>query len=63
MNTEKTPVNGYFGEFGGRYVPEVLLPAIDETQKIWDEVKNDDSFWEEYLYHAKTFIGRPSPLY
>jgi len=63
MKTEKTPVNGYFGEFGGKYVPEVLLPAINETQKIWDEVKNDDSFWEEYLYHAKTFIGRPSPLY
>lgn len=58
-----TPKNGYFGEFGGRYVPEVLLPAIDEAQRVWDEAKNDETFWEEFLYHAKTFIGRPSPLY
>ncbi len=56
-------VNGYFGDFGGAYVPEVLLPAIEETQNVWDEVKNDNSFWKEYLHHAKTFIGRPSPLY
>ncbi len=55
--------SGYFGEFGGAYVPEVLLPAIEETQKIWEEVKNDDAFWAEYLQYAKTFIGRPSPLY
>ena len=53
----------YFGEFGGAYVPEVLLPAIEETQTVWNSVKNDDTFWDEYLYHAKTFIGRPSPLY
>ncbi|HID92354.1 TPA: tryptophan synthase subunit beta [Candidatus Gracilibacteria bacterium] len=55
--------SGYFGDFGGAYVPEVLLPAIEETQKVWDEVKNDDAFWAEYLHYAKIFIGRPSPLY
>lgn len=55
--------NGYFGDFGGRYVPEVLLPAIEQTQKIWDESKNDSTFWDEFLHYAKTYIGRPSPLY
>ncbi len=58
-----SPKNGYFGKFGGRYVPEVLLPAIEEAQRVWDEAKNNDNFWKEFLYHAKTFIGRPSPLY
>jgi tryptophan synthase beta chain len=55
--------NGYFGDFGGAYIPEVLLPAIEETKKVWNSVKNDKSFWDEYLYYAKSYIGRPSPLY
>jgi tryptophan synthase beta chain len=53
----------YFGSFGGRYVPEVLIPAIEETEKVWELVKNDELFWNEYLHYAKTYIGRPSPLY
>lgn len=55
--------DGYFGEFGGKYVPEVLLPAIEQTQNAWDSVKNDQSFWDEYHHLAKTYIGRPSALY
>jgi tryptophan synthase beta chain len=54
---------GYFGDFGGRYVPEVLLPAIEETEKTWNIAKNDQAFWNEFLHFAKTYIGRPSPLY
>lgn len=55
--------NRYFGDFGGRYVPEVLLPAVEEAEKVWNDAKNDQSFWDEFLYYAKTFVGRPSPLY
>ncbi|MEI7511092.1 MAG: tryptophan synthase subunit beta [Candidatus Peregrinibacteria bacterium] len=58
-----TPQNGYFGDFGGRYVPEVLLPAIEATEKAWNKAKNDPEFWKEFEHLAKTYIGRPSALY
>ena len=58
-----TDFDGHFGEFGGRFSPEVLLPALEETERVWNEVKNDDEFWKEFNHYAQTYIGRPSPLY
>ncbi len=54
---------GHFGIFGGRYVAETLMPLILTVGDAWKEAKNDPSFWKEFEYLAKYYIGRPSPLY
>ncbi|MDI6827059.1 MAG: tryptophan synthase subunit beta [Armatimonadota bacterium] len=54
---------GHFGEFGGRFVPETLIPALDELTKVYEEAKNDPSFQEELDYYLRNYIGRPTPLY
>ncbi len=54
---------GHFGVFGGRYVAETLMPLILNVGEAWKEAKNDSSFWKEFEYLAKYYIGRPSPLY
>jgi tryptophan synthase beta chain len=54
--------NGYFGEFGGRYVPEILLPALIELETMFNELRDDPSFWQEYLTLTQEFSGRPTPL-
>ena len=54
---------GYFGEFGGRYVPEVLIAALDELEREMGAAFADPAFWEEYHQLLRDFVGRPSPLY
>jgi tryptophan synthase beta chain len=54
---------GKFGEFGGAYVAETLMPAVLELQKAYLEVKKDKKFQEEFNYYLQHFVGRPSPLY
>jgi tryptophan synthase beta chain len=53
---------GYFGEFGGRYVPETLVPALDELIKAYDEAIHDPKFMAELAYLQATYVGRPTPL-
>ncbi|MBI2022450.1 tryptophan synthase subunit beta, partial [Candidatus Daviesbacteria bacterium] len=53
---------GYFGKYGGRFVPEMLIPALEELEKAYEEAKNDKSFQEEFEYLLKTFAGRTTPL-
>ena len=60
---EKPDVRGYFGEFGGRYVPEILLPAVEELRSAWSALREDPAFWEELRVEHATYIGRPTPLY
>ena len=55
--------NGKFGEFGGRFVSEILMPAVLELEEHYKKVKNDQSFWDEFNYYLKYYAGRPSPLY
>lgn len=52
----------YFGDFGGRFVPEALIPALDEFEKAYNHYKNDPSFQEEFANLLKDFVGRPSAL-
>jgi tryptophan synthase beta chain len=60
----KTPdARGYFGDFGGRYVPEVLVAALDALARAVDDAFDDASFWDEYHAVLRDFVGRPSPLY
>ena len=59
----KPDARGYFGEFGGRYVPEVLVAALEELEAAVDAAFADDAFWAEYHAVLRDFVGRPSPLY
>ena len=54
---------GRFGQFGGRFVSETLMPLILDLQAEYEKAKTDDSFWEEMDYLWKHYVGRPSPLY
>jgi tryptophan synthase beta chain len=54
---------GHFGIFGGRYVAETLMPLILEVEKAYTLASNDSKFWEDFHYHMKHYVGRPSPLY
>ena len=64
-NTYKSYPNdkGYFGQFGGRYVSETLMPLILEVEKEYEKIKSDDNFINEFNYYLKTYVGRPSPLF
>ena len=52
-----------FGEFGGMYVPETLVPPLMELEKAYRKVKKDESFWEEFDFYLRNYAGRPTPLY
>lgn len=54
---------GYFGKYGGRFVPETLVPALDELEKAYANAKKDREFGKELVHLQKTYIGRPTPLY
>jgi len=54
---------GYFGSFGGRFVPETLMYALEELEEEYRKVKEDPSFWQEFEYYLREFAGRPTPLY
>ena len=53
---------GRFGAFGGRYAPEVLIPALEELASAWEELRVDAAFREELGTLARDFVGRPTPL-
>ena len=54
---------GYYGDFGGAYIPEMLLHNIDELKENYIKIMNDDSFQQEFNQLLKDYVGRPSPLY
>jgi len=54
---------GYFGPYGGRFVPETLMPALEELEEAYSSVKGDPEFHRELAYYLQHYVGRPSPLY
>jgi tryptophan synthase beta chain len=54
---------GYFGQFGGKFVPETLMPALDELETAYEQVKRDRSFWHEFDLLSRDYAGRPTPVY
>ncbi|TFH66756.1 MAG: tryptophan synthase subunit beta, partial [Gemmatimonadales bacterium] len=54
---------GHFGQFGGKFVPETLMPVLMELEKAYQEYKNDREFKEEFAYYLREYVGRPNPLY
>jgi tryptophan synthase beta chain len=59
----KPDSRGYFGSFGGRFVPEVLVGALAQLELAVEEAFADPEFWAEYDATLRDFVGRPSPLY
>lgn len=54
---------GYFGIFGGKYLPETLMPALEELEQQYLKIKNDGDFKRQLLYYLTEYAGRPTPLY
>jgi len=54
---------GYYGKYGGKFVPETLIPALEELEKGFQKVKHDKHFKKELDYLLKHYAGRPTPLY
>jgi len=55
-------MKGHFGKYGGRYVPEMLIPALEDLESEYEKARKDKSFQKEFRYYLKTFSGRPTPL-
>ncbi|WP_212006440.1 tryptophan synthase subunit beta [Chitinophaga sp. HK235] len=55
--------NGYYGRFGGAYIPEMLFPNVDELQRRYMEILSDPSFQQEFEALLQDYVGRPSPLF
>ncbi len=62
-NNYRVNQNGYYGDFGGAYIPEMLYPNIEELKNKYLQIINEPSFQEEYQDLLKNYVGRPSPLY
>jgi len=54
---------GYFGKFGGRYVPETLMTALHELEKVYLSMRDDPEFKKTFDFYLREYAGRPSPLY
>jgi tryptophan synthase beta chain len=63
MTTTHAPPAGRFGRFGGRYVPETLVPALDELERSFSAAWEDASFRRELALLLRDYVGRPTPLY
>ena len=63
MSTINPDRMGHFGEYGGRYVSETLMPALIELEAAYERFKNDPDFLHELNHYLKEYVGRESPLY
>lgn len=54
---------GYFGPYGGRFVPETLVPLILELEKVYKKILKDSAFWKEWKALLQEYAGRPTSLY
>ena len=63
MKTFHVDADGYYGNFGGAYIPEILHRCVEELQKNYLEVLESESFKREYDELLRNYVGRPSPLY
>lgn len=63
MKTYQINENGYYGEFGGAYIPEALARCVNELKSAYQQVLEDESFKQEYDQLLRDYVGRPTPLY
>ncbi|EAQ31659.1 tryptophan synthase subunit beta [Idiomarina baltica] len=55
-------LSAYFGDFGGQFVPEILLPALEQLEKAFIDAQQDEAFQQEFRGLLKNYLGRPTPL-
>jgi tryptophan synthase beta chain len=63
MKKYNFPFNGKFGDFGGKYIPETLVPAIEELEESYKKFTNDSNFKKELKNYLENYAGRPTPIY
>ena len=63
MKKYKFPFNGKFGNFGGKYIPETLVPAIEELEESYKKFRKDLDFQKELKDYLENYAGRPTPIY
>jgi tryptophan synthase beta chain len=63
MKLSNYPVDGKYGKYGGRFVPEVLMEAITELEYAYEKARKDPTFRKQLDYYLSEFVGRPTPLY
>ncbi|MDT8397850.1 MAG: tryptophan synthase subunit beta [Pseudomonadales bacterium] len=63
MDFEGPDEHGHFGPYGGIFVGETLMPALEELTRVYRKMKQDKAFWAEFDYDLAHYVGRPSPLY
>ena len=63
LRYDQPDLQGHFGQFGGIYVAETLMPALDELRAEYEKAKVDPAFMAEYEHELKHYVGRPSPIY
>ena len=66
MHTQKLrgyPVNGKYGKYGGQFVPEVLMEAVNELEAAYNRFKNNEKFLDQLNYYLRDYAGRPTPLF
>lgn len=57
------PIAGKYGKYGGKYIPETLVPAINELENAYEKISNDSNFKKELDYYLQNYAGRPTPLF
>lgn len=62
-NINLPDANGHFGQFGGKYVIETLMPALESLETLYNKVRDDPKFQQDLKYYLKKYVGRPTPLY
>src|SRR5690554_8155204 len=60
--TKQSQLPAYFGEFGGQYVPEILIPALDQLEQAFIDAQQDVEFQTQFQHFLKNYLGRPTPL-
>ena len=63
MKTYQVNQEGFYGDFGGAYIPEILHRCVEELRNAYRKVLADEGFQKEYDALLKDYVGRPSPLY
>ncbi len=61
--SEQPDKRGYFGRFGGQFMPETLMPAMEELIRVYYKARKDRGFQKEFQYYLENYAGRPTPLY